>query len=84
MRSFLMDNEHLCGGMVKDTCLEELNAPPFFCFVGNAHYARRDKVMKTVEDTWPPKARIPSLNLPIPCPLSSITFSLGKQKRATY
>jgi hypothetical protein len=31
MRSiFLMDSEHLCGGMVKDMCLEELNAPPFF------------------------------------------------------
>ena len=27
--TFSMDNEHLCGGMVKDTCLEELNAPPF-------------------------------------------------------
>ena len=39
---------------------------------------------KIAEETWPPKARIPSLNPPIPCPLSSITFSIGKQKRATY
>lgn len=39
MRSFSMDNEHLCGGMVKDMCLEELNAPPFLRFVGNAHDA---------------------------------------------
>jgi hypothetical protein len=77
-----MDSEHLCGGMVKDMYLEELNAPPFLRFVGDAHDARRDKVMKTVEDTWPPKARIPSLNPPIPCPLSSITFSLGKQKKS--
>ena len=40
MCSFLMDNEHLCGGMVKDMCLEELNAPPFLRFVGDAHDAR--------------------------------------------
>lgn len=33
-----MDNEHLYGGMVKDTCLEEFNAPPFLRFVGDAYY----------------------------------------------
>ena len=27
--TFLMDIKHLCGGMVKDIYLEELNAPPF-------------------------------------------------------
>ena len=65
------------GGMVKHIGMGELNALPFFC----AYSAKGwDKIVKTVEFTWPPKARIPSLNPPIPCPLSSITFSLGKQK----
>lgn len=56
---------------------ESLMLSPFFCAVSAKG---RDKIVKTVECTWPPKARIPRLNPPIPCPLSSITFSLGKQK----
>jgi hypothetical protein len=32
-----MVSEHLCGGMVKDMYLEELNAPPFLRFMGDAH-----------------------------------------------
>ena len=34
-----MVSEYLYGGMVKDMCWEELNAPPFLRFVGDAHDA---------------------------------------------
>lgn len=34
---YWMGVKHLCGGMVKDMYLEELNAPPFLRFVGDAH-----------------------------------------------
>lgn len=75
--TFLIDNEHRYGGMVKDMCLEELNAPPFF-------------ILKTVkiEKLWKMRGRsarhVPSLNPPIPCPLSSINLLFWKTKRATY
>lgn len=41
--TFLMDNEHLCGGMVKDMCLEEHNCSSFLRFVGDAHDAENYK-----------------------------------------
>lgn len=51
-----MDNEHLCGGMVKDMYLEELNAPPFLRFVGDAYYEGDYENCKIVEYTWPLRA----------------------------
>ena len=83
--TFLMDNEHLCGGMVKDMCLEEHNCSSFLRFVGDAHNAGEGVELWKLWSIRGRSARqVPSLNPPIPCPLSSYIFSLGKQKRATY
>jgi hypothetical protein len=62
---FSMVSEHLCGGMVKDIYLEELNAPPFLRFVGVAHDARSYRIVKvktvetikTVRCAWPQAGR---------------------------
>lgn len=58
------------GGMVRYIGMGELNALPFFASWALSITQERVKIVKTVEYTWPPKARTPSLNPPIPCPFS--------------
>ena len=70
------------GGMVKHIGMGELNALPFFC----AYSAKgRDKIVKTVEYTWPLCAPCTELESADIVAVILIYLALAHiQKRATY
>jgi hypothetical protein len=87
-----MVSEHLCGGMVKDMYLEELNCSSFFAFHGRCSRGRGVlwlldvvKMLKTVGDAWPPCAPYAELESADIVAVILIYLALAHiQKRATY